>query len=200
MREYDVRVKGRPILSKEVGEKYLSKVDMSYCSNYIFTAAQDGKIFQQDLRKGKFLINSFLDLSVVKVLTGGSGSIRDLKCHPTLPLLGCCCLDRFFRLIDYENKDLIGKIYTKQIPNCFIFTEEGLETEEEKKEECKEEKEDVEEEDEEEKEIKREEAIMREKEKEETELKKQEIEKRVVKLFNKKYKKNTGNKRKKFNK
>lgn len=47
---------------------------------------------------------------VLKCLKGFAGSVRGLQCHPSLPLVASCGLDRFLRVHDLGDKRLRHKV------------------------------------------------------------------------------------------
>lgn len=57
---------------------------------------------------------ALLDLrrkGMVHVFKGMAGSVRSVVCHPTLPLVASCGLDRFFRLHDLQTHMLLSKVH-----------------------------------------------------------------------------------------
>lgn len=49
---------------------------------------------------------------LLKCLKGIAGSVRGLQCHPSLPLVASCGLDRFLRLHNLDDKRLLHKVGT----------------------------------------------------------------------------------------
>ena len=49
---------------------------------------------------------------LLKCLKGVGGSVRGLQCHPSLPLVASCGLDRFLRLHSLDDKRLLHKVRT----------------------------------------------------------------------------------------
>ena len=56
-----------------------------------------------------------------------AGSIRCIECHPTMPLVASCGLDRFLRIHDLQSKHLLHKVpfitevkYSIDIKTCNI--------------------------------------------------------------------------------
>ena len=41
---------------------------------------------------------------------GGAGAIRSIQCHPTLPLVVSCGLDRYIRIHDMNTRALTNKV------------------------------------------------------------------------------------------
>jgi len=85
---YDRRVRSRPVIHKAFEDLFLNRIDTSCCTNYLFVGDQVGTVTQLDCRK---------DFRVVKKYKGASGTLRDVKCHPTKPLFGECGLNRYFK-------------------------------------------------------------------------------------------------------
>ena len=57
---------------------------------------------------------------MVHCYRGFAGSIRCVECHPTLPLVASCGLDRYVRIHDLEQQHLVNKVTTKdQGAPCF---------------------------------------------------------------------------------
>ncbi|NXI69488.1 WDR74 protein, partial [Anseranas semipalmata] len=59
---------------------------------------------------------------VLKCLKGFAGSVRGLQCHPSLPLVASCGLDRFLRVHDLGDKRLRHKVYLKSRLNCLLLS------------------------------------------------------------------------------
>lgn len=55
----------------------------------------------------------YLDFRMVLNFKGSSGSLKDIKIHPTLPYIASVSLDRYLRVYHQETKDLINKVYLK---------------------------------------------------------------------------------------
>ncbi|KAF7238594.1 WD repeat-containing protein 74 [Varanus komodoensis] len=55
-------------------------------------------------------------------LKGFAGSVRAIQCHPALPLVASCGLDRFLRIHNLEHKRLEQKVYLKSRLNCLLLT------------------------------------------------------------------------------
>ena len=51
---------------------------------------------------------------MVHCYRGFAGSIRCVECHPTLPLVASCGLDRYVRIHDLEQQHLMNKVTTKE--------------------------------------------------------------------------------------
>ncbi|NXK55327.1 WDR74 protein, partial [Chauna torquata] len=59
---------------------------------------------------------------VLKCLKGFAGSVRGLQCHPSLPLVASCGLDRFLRVHDLGDKRLLHKVYLKSRLSCLLLS------------------------------------------------------------------------------
>ncbi|XP_031467950.1 WD repeat-containing protein 74 [Phasianus colchicus] len=59
---------------------------------------------------------------LLKCLKGVGGSVRGLQCHPSLPLVASCGLDRFLRLHSLHDKRLLHKVYLKSRLNCLLLS------------------------------------------------------------------------------
>jgi ribosome biogenesis protein NSA1 len=58
---------------------------------------------------------------VAHCFRGFAGSIRSISCHPDLPVVASCSLDRFVRVHDLNNFSLTHKIYLKSRLNCLLM-------------------------------------------------------------------------------
>lgn len=56
---------------------------------------------------------------------GPSGSVRQIKKHPTLPLVAAVGLDRMLRIYDSNKRKMVDCVYLKQRLNCVLFSPEG---------------------------------------------------------------------------
>ncbi|POI19974.1 hypothetical protein CIB84_016281 [Bambusicola thoracicus] len=78
-----------------------------------------------DLRQG-WLSKSFIPPApsgrLLKCLKGVAGSVRGLQCHPSLPIVASCGLDRFLRLHNLDDKRLLHKVYLKSRLNCLLLS------------------------------------------------------------------------------
>uniref|UniRef100_V9KY75 WD repeat-containing protein 74 n=1 Tax=Callorhinchus milii TaxID=7868 RepID=V9KY75_CALMI len=114
----------RPVLETTFDEYPLTALSLTPDANSVVVGNTHGEIAVIDLRMGR----------LVKCLKGQAGTIRSIQCHPTLPLVASCGLDRFLRVHDLNDKKLLHKVYLKSRLNCLVFTsranweEEGAET------------------------------------------------------------------------
>uniref|UniRef100_A0A8C6SGF9 WD repeat domain 74 n=1 Tax=Neogobius melanostomus TaxID=47308 RepID=A0A8C6SGF9_9GOBI len=60
---------------------------------------------------------------------GATGSVRALQCHPSLPLIASCGLDRFLRIHSLQDRKLQHKVYLKSRLNCLLFSSSDPNTE-----------------------------------------------------------------------
>ncbi|GIY58627.1 WD repeat-containing protein 74 [Caerostris extrusa] len=93
-------------------ERYpLMSISMAHNENQVVVGSGRGRMALIDLRK-KLLVHVF---------KGFAGSIRCIQCHPTLPLVASCGLDRFLRIHDLNEHKLLKKIYLKTRLNYLLF-------------------------------------------------------------------------------
>ncbi|XP_078063081.1 WD repeat-containing protein 74 isoform X2 [Mustelus asterias] len=102
----------RPVMEMTYEEYPITALSLTSDANSVVVGNTRGQIAILDLRKGRLL----------KCLKGQAGSIRGLHCHPTLPLVASCGLDRFLRIHNTESKVLQHKVYLKSRLNCVLFT------------------------------------------------------------------------------
>ncbi|XP_078389060.1 WD repeat-containing protein 74 [Cetorhinus maximus] len=105
----------RPVLEVTYDEYPLTALSLTPDANSVVVGNTRGQMAVLDLRKGRLL----------KCLKGQAGSIRSVQCHPTLPLVASCGLDRFLRVHSTETKMLQHKVYLKSRLNCVLFTSRG---------------------------------------------------------------------------
>uniref|UniRef100_A0A8D0GRQ8 WD repeat domain 74 n=1 Tax=Sphenodon punctatus TaxID=8508 RepID=A0A8D0GRQ8_SPHPU len=104
--------KRRPVLEVTFGEYPLTALSLTPGANEVVVGSSHGDMAVVDLRQGR----------LVKCLKGFAGSIRSVQCHPTLPLVASCGLDRFLRLHHLHHKRLEHKVYLKSRLNCLLLT------------------------------------------------------------------------------
>lgn len=75
-------------------------LSLAHNDNQLVVGSSRGRMALVDLRK-KLLVHVF---------KGFAGSIRSVKCHPTLPLVASCGLDRFLRIHDLNRHKLLKKV------------------------------------------------------------------------------------------
>ncbi|XP_067877854.1 WD repeat-containing protein 74 isoform X2 [Heterodontus francisci] len=102
----------RPVLEMTYDEYPLTALSLTSDANAVVVGNTRGQMAVMDLRKGRLL----------KCLKGQAGSIRGLQCHPSLPLVASCSLDRFLRVHNTDTKALLHKVYLKSRLNCLLFT------------------------------------------------------------------------------
>ncbi|KAB5543158.1 hypothetical protein PHYPO_G00076000 [Pangasianodon hypophthalmus] len=59
-------------------------------------------------------------------MKGVAGSVRGLQCHPSLPLVASCGLDRFLRIHNLQDRTLMHKVYLKSRLNCVLLSSRDL--------------------------------------------------------------------------
>ncbi|CAH1262264.1 WD repeat-containing protein 74-like [Branchiostoma lanceolatum] len=113
VRVYDPATpKRRPVLNVELGEYALTALSVTPDCQSVIVGDSQGSMVMVDLRMGK----------VQKAFKGFAGAIRSLQCHPTLPMVASCGLDRFLRIHDINTKEMLHKVYLKSKLNCLLFS------------------------------------------------------------------------------
>ncbi|XP_036381316.1 WD repeat-containing protein 74 [Megalops cyprinoides] len=122
----------RPVLEAQFGEYPLTALSLPAGPGSVVVGNTQGQIAILDLRKGL----------VRGCLKGLAGGVRGLQCHPSLPLVASCGLDRFLRVHSLEDRKLQHKVYLKSRLNCVLLSSrdpEACPAATEKEEEVKEE-------------------------------------------------------------
>ncbi|KAK5868151.1 hypothetical protein PBY51_009190 [Eleginops maclovinus] len=101
----------RPVLEMEFGEHPLTALALPASGNTVVVGNTQGQVAMLDLRKGL----------VCGVLKGLAGGVRALQCHPSLPIVASCGLDRFLRIHSLEDRTLQHKVYLKSRLNCLLL-------------------------------------------------------------------------------
>jgi ribosome biogenesis protein NSA1 len=115
VRVFDPKVQRRPVLEMTFDEYPITAISLCpLTDNCAIVGNSQGKMATVDFRKGK----------IVNIFKGFAGSIRDIKCHKTLPLVASCGLDRYIRIHDVQSKELKHKFYMKSRLNCLLFRED----------------------------------------------------------------------------
>ncbi|KAF3834494.1 hypothetical protein F7725_027052 [Dissostichus mawsoni] len=130
----------RPVMEMEFGDHPLTALSLPTGGTSVVVGNTRGEVAVLDLRKGL----------VRGVLKGLCGGVRALQCHPSLPIVASCGLDRFLRIHSLEDRKLQHKVYLKSRLNCLLLASQreewgggaGAGGEEVKKEEEEEEEED----------------------------------------------------------
>ncbi|KAM6307748.1 LOW QUALITY PROTEIN: WD repeat-containing protein 74 [Podargus strigoides] len=120
VRVYDPSSRRRPVMEATFGEAPLTALAL-VPDNSVAVGSARGDLAVIDLRQGR----------VLKCLKGGAGSVRGLQCHPSLPLLASCGLDRFLRIHHLGDKRLCHKVYLKSQLSCLLLSSQDWEAEEE---------------------------------------------------------------------
>ncbi|KAM6970381.1 WD repeat-containing protein 74 [Aplochiton taeniatus] len=107
----------RPVLEAEFGEYPLTALSLPANQNSVVVGNTQGQIAILDLRKGL----------VRGCLKGLAGGVRGMQCHPSLPLVASCGLDRFMRVHSLEDRSLQYKVYLKSRLNCVLLSSRDLE-------------------------------------------------------------------------
>ncbi|XP_053133664.1 WD repeat-containing protein 74 [Hemicordylus capensis] len=101
----------RPVLETTFGEHPLTVLSLTPNANAVVVGSSRGDVAVIDLRQGR----------LVKRLKGFAGSVRAIQCHPVLPLVASCGLDRFLRVHNLQQKRLEHKVYLKSRLNCLLL-------------------------------------------------------------------------------
>ncbi|XP_064600705.1 WD repeat-containing protein 74-like [Liolophura sinensis] len=101
----------RPVMEMTFDEYPLSAMTIRPQGTQVIVGNTQGKMGMMDLRKGQ----------MVQCYKGFAGGIRSLQCHPTMPLVASCGLDRFLRIHHIDSGHLLHKIYLKSRLNCLLF-------------------------------------------------------------------------------
>ncbi|XP_027014517.1 WD repeat-containing protein 74 isoform X2 [Tachysurus fulvidraco] len=136
VRVYDPSCQRRPVLQAEFGEVPLTALSVPPGEDSVVVGNTQGQLATLDLRKGL----------VRGCMKGMAGSVRGLQCHPSLPLVASCGLDRFLRIHNLQDRTLTHKVYLKSRLNCLLLSSRDLQCvsdEEEQLEETKTEEDEV---------------------------------------------------------
>lgn len=118
MRVYDPSTpQRRPVLEALYGEYPLTALSLPANQNTVVVGNTQGHIAMLDLRKGL----------VRGCLKGLAGGVRGLQCHPSLPVVASCGLDRFLRIHRLDDRSLQHKVYLKSRLNCVLLSSQNLE-------------------------------------------------------------------------
>uniref|UniRef100_A0A8C6XGG8 WD repeat-containing protein 74 n=1 Tax=Naja naja TaxID=35670 RepID=A0A8C6XGG8_NAJNA len=101
----------RPVLEVNFGEYPLTALSLTSDANAVVVGSSHGDVAVIDLRQGR----------LVKCLKGFAGSVRAIRCHPTLPVVASCGLDRFLRVHNLQSQHLEHKVYLKSRLNCLLL-------------------------------------------------------------------------------
>ncbi|KAI1903629.1 hypothetical protein AGOR_G00029170 [Albula goreensis] len=107
----------RPVLEAEFGEYPFTALSLPCSPGSVVVGNTQGQVAMLDLRKGL----------VRGCLKGLAGAVRGLQCHPSLPLVASCGLDRFLRIHSLEDRSLQHKVYLKSRLNCVLLSSRDLE-------------------------------------------------------------------------
>ncbi|XP_069665486.1 WD repeat-containing protein 74 isoform X2 [Haliaeetus albicilla] len=123
VRLYDPRSpRRRPVLETTFGEAPLTALALVPGETSVVVGSAQGDMAVIDLRQGR----------VLKCLKGAAGGVRGLQCHPGLPLVASCGLDRFLRVHHLGDKRLRHKVYLKSRLTCLLLsTQQDWEAKEE---------------------------------------------------------------------
>ncbi|XP_072106890.1 WD repeat-containing protein 74-like isoform X4 [Mobula birostris] len=99
VRVYDPSAQRRPVLEMTYGEVPLTALSLTPDANSVIVGNTHGHLAVLDLRKGQLL----------RCLKGQAGSVRSVQCHPSLPFVASCGLDRFLRVHNVVDGKLVHK-------------------------------------------------------------------------------------------
>ncbi|XP_018584348.1 WD repeat-containing protein 74 [Scleropages formosus] len=102
----------RPVLETQFGEYPLTALSLPASPVSVVVGNTQGQMAVLDLRKGL----------VCGSLKGLAGGVRELQCHPSLPLVASCGLDRFLRVHSLEDRSVQHKVYLKSRLNCLLLS------------------------------------------------------------------------------
>lgn len=102
----------RPVLEALFGEDPLTALSITPDGRSVVVGNSHGNMGVIDLRKGRLLCS----------LKGSAGSVRSIQCHKSMPVVASCGLDRFMRLHNLNDKELLHKVYLKSRLNCLLLT------------------------------------------------------------------------------
>ncbi|RXN06885.1 WD repeat-containing 74-like protein [Labeo rohita] len=108
----------RPVLEAQFGEYPLTALSLPASQDTVVVGNTHGELAILDLRKGL----------VRGCLKGLAGAVRGLQCHPSLPLVASCGLDRFLRVHSLEDRSLQHKVYLKSRLSCVLLSSRELES------------------------------------------------------------------------
>ncbi|KAH6927079.1 hypothetical protein HPB50_026745 [Hyalomma asiaticum] len=115
----------RPVVDFEFDEYPLTCLSLTPRPEQVVVGNSHGRVGLLDIRRK----------GMVHVYKGVAGSIRSVCCHPSLPIVASCGLDRFVRVHDLHSRLLITKLYLKSRLNCLLMrTDFTVEDEEDNKE------------------------------------------------------------------
>uniref|UniRef100_A0A8C2SRV5 WD repeat domain 74 n=1 Tax=Coturnix japonica TaxID=93934 RepID=A0A8C2SRV5_COTJA len=90
----------RPVLQVSYGEGPLTALALVPGGTSVVVGSARGEMAVIDMRQGRLL----------RSLRGCAGSIRSLQCHPSLPVVASCGLDRFLRVHSLQDKSIMHKV------------------------------------------------------------------------------------------
>lgn len=100
------------MLEVEFGEYPLTALSLPAAGDTVVVGNTQGQIALLDLRKGL----------VRGCLKGVTGAVRELKCHPSLPTVASCGLDRFLYIHSLDDRKLLHRVYLKSRLNCLLVS------------------------------------------------------------------------------
>eukprot|EP01029_Cantina_marsupialis_P005911 TRINITY_DN1640_c0_g1_i2.p1 TRINITY_DN1640_c0_g1~~TRINITY_DN1640_c0_g1_i2.p1 ORF type:complete len:429 (+),score=143.46 TRINITY_DN1640_c0_g1_i2:169-1287(+) len=134
IRVTDTKRQKRPIHDIKISENPIRSVCVVPGKEQVVIGDSAGNMFKHSLEGPKpKTMGTFHGQQNGRKRDGAiGGSIRQISCHPTLPLVMCVSLDRHARLFSLESRRLTNRFYLKQRLTGGLFTSEGEIKEEEK--------------------------------------------------------------------
>jgi ribosome biogenesis protein NSA1 len=127
VRLYDVRENGqvrRPTSTTSDGQIEYRVTSLCQVSDYDLVVGDSaGFIYSFDIRRLGRDPKGPANKDMARYV-GPSGSVRQLKKHPTLPRLAAVGLDRMLRIYNTNNRKQLHCIYLKQRLNCVLYHED----------------------------------------------------------------------------
>ncbi|XP_068779719.1 speckle targeted PIP5K1A-regulated poly(A) polymerase-like isoform X2 [Struthio camelus] len=102
----------RPVLETTFGEYPLTALSLAPGANSVVVGSARGDVAVIDLRQGRLL----------QCLKGVAGGVRGLQCHPSLPLVASCGLDRFLCVHQLGCRRPRHKVYLKSRLTCLLLS------------------------------------------------------------------------------
>lgn len=112
IRLYDLKAQKRPVLDISYKESPITCVSVPSLEKLIIIGNMYGDMSAIDIRNGKNL-GSYKSFS---------GSVNDIQCHKTEPLVASCGLDKFLRIHHVDTRQLVDKIYLKSGLKSLLFS------------------------------------------------------------------------------
>ena len=108
---------GGPTAAAATGcEEAMRSLCVTPDARYVIVGSVGGQMARLDMR---------MNLKRLSGYKGCAGAVRQIACHPTLPLVACVSLDRHARVYDLEGKgEAVQKVYLKQRLSALLLSAE----------------------------------------------------------------------------